>query len=50
MQLKLNRAKQLAEFFEKKYQDTNNELELLRNQISQNFKQLQSKDEALEHQ
>ena len=49
MTLKFNRAKQVSEFFEMKYQETMKELDVSKIQISTNFKQLQQKDEELEH-
>lgn len=42
------RAKQVSDMFEQKYQDSQKELEICRAQISQNFKQLQTKDDEIE--
>jgi len=40
----------VSEFFESKYQEAVKELEISKNQISLNFKQIQSKEEEIEKQ
>ncbi|CDW77239.1 UNKNOWN [Stylonychia lemnae] len=48
-QLKFNRSKQVSEFFETKNQDSQKEIEVCKAQISQNFKQIQTKEQELQH-
>ncbi len=45
---KYNRAKQRSEFFEQKYAEAQKEVENCKAQISNNFKQIQLKEEEVE--